>query len=594
MTSCQQKSYLFQDQPASSTMARDLTFFESIAKSFEGFSQWLEAALAPSGHPSRKDVDRSKGPSHPSHMSVANERAIKKYKLDHELYVSTYPKNADIATAHKVHHETKVVYTTRTYSPSVANPVEKELHMTNTAEYSRHLARLENRLDKCLQNSVRSRAWNSIAQANVKLSSMDILVRDFELLVRPTPDIAAKILAKLNMLHIAVASAGQNAVSLLVEELHVLEAPSSVCVSRVLVHVCAYLSTRDIAWHCLIVSKAWNAVIAANQLVSRSIRSSHVRMCFWRHAIDAHTRRCDTTNKQLAPFQSNIPPRRCSSSAPRWCFHALLERAMLDKHNRFHRAIHADVARTTFVQAEHMYPTASSLAATVRLGTDLLATDRDVATLSALQAKLTRVLQAYCQLDPVVGYCHGMTFLGATVLTCAGYDEVASFHMFASAMQHYDMASVFTLPDLPGTKTRLHQLDNLMRLHLPPLHKCLRTHRIHPHMFASGWIMSLFLNEPSLSPASRGIIVDEFFQGGWPRMFRIYLGLLSIHADSHLVTPHASHTLRALVQLPKLLDASLQTVLDQGRNHFTLATSEDALAIMAYNPTAAADISDYF
>ncbi|ETV83665.1 hypothetical protein H257_04343 [Aphanomyces astaci] len=592
-------------------MARDLTFFESIAKSFEGFSQWLDAALAPSGHPSRKDVDRSKGPSHPSHMSVANERAIKKYKLDHELYVSTYPslvpttvdvqsntksasdramdditvrfhrslyvsKNADIATAHKVHHQTK------------------ELHMTNTAEYSRHLARLENRLDKCQQNSVRSRAWNSIAQANVKLSSMDILVRDFELLVRPTPDIVAKILAKLNMLHIAVASAGQNAVSLLVEELHVLEAPSSVCVSRVLVHVCAYLSTRDIAWHCLIVSKAWNAVVAANQLVSRSIRSSHVRMCFWRHAIDAHTRTRDTTNKQLAPFQSNLSPRRCSSSAPRWCFHTLLERAMLDKHNRFHRAIHADVARTTFVQAEQMYPAASSLAATVRLGTDLLATDHDVATLSALQAKLTRVLQAYCQLDPVVGYCHGMTFLGATVLTCAGYDEVASFHMFASAMQHYDMASVFTLPDLPGTKTRLHQLDNLMRLHLPSLHKCLRTHRIHPHMFASGWIMSLFLNEPSLSPASRGIIVDEFFQGGWPRMFRIYLGLLSIHADSHLVTPHASHTLRALVQLPKLLDASLQTVLDQGRNHFTLATSENALAIMAYDPTAAADISDYF
>ncbi|ETW02274.1 hypothetical protein, variant [Aphanomyces invadans] len=457
------------------------------------------------------------------------------------------------------------------------------IHMTNTTEYTRHLARLD-RLDKSQLNTVRPRAWKRIAQANIKLSAMDALVRDFERTVRPKVDVVIKILAKLDALKTSIVVAGQDAVSLLVRELQLLEMPLRGSFSGVFLHVFEYLTTADIVLRCQLVSTTWKNAIAANQVVSRSMRSGRVRGRLWQHAIESHVAR-------MAIRTSVAQTSRSSHQPAVWCYHTLLDRAIKDKHNRFHRTIIADVKRTTFVRAEHMYPRTPSLSGTGRLGAQVDMSSEDVETLHGLHTKLTHVLMAYCQLDPLVGYCHGMTFLGASLLTCLEYDDEATFQVFAAAMQHYAMADLFHLPDLPGTTQRMHQLHNLIRAHLPSVDKCLRSHRIHPHMFSSGWIMSLFLNEPSLSPCTIGILLDGFFQGGWPHMFRIYMGLLSIHADAHIITPHANRTLRALVQLPKHLEASLSAVLDEGRVQFSLATSDDALDIMAAQngPTAGPD-----
>ncbi|KAF0695830.1 Aste57867_13350 [Aphanomyces stellatus] len=567
-------------------MNLDMSFFESIARSLEDVARWIDSATK--GEPAKEAPE----PTNYANFPLAYENALKKYKIDADLYTSIYPSpfHATDATILQMQtpdvamDEITVKFQRSVYVSKNADLVAsqklyqraKEVHLSNTAEYTRHLARLDG-LDPKQKSAARARAWKFIEQANLKLASMDTLVRDFEIMMRPKGDAVQKILEKLGAHYETVEECGQSAMLLLVQEIQSLEAFMG-SMSGVFLHVFSFMSAAEVS-QCRLVSGTWNDAITTKRVLSFAIQSPVERCRMWQHAIQRHR------SHDGAGMNVNYD------------YAALVSAAYSDTSNRHHLIIDADVRRTTFIRRENLYPSRSTgqppSSRTTKHRRIAASSAEDATTLADLHAKLSRILHAYCQLDPSVGYCHGMTFLAAGILSCLGYNEAATFDVLVAAMLDYDMAEMFRLPELPGTKRRMHQLDKLVRIHLPTMGKCLLQHKIHPQMYSSGWVMSLFLNESQLSPATTCVLLDEFILGGWPAMFRIYLGLLSVHA-SHVVTPHFNRSLQALVLLPKQLESSLMAVLEEGSISFTHATSSDALEMLAahYDPTTS--FMDYF
>ncbi|EQC31766.1 hypothetical protein SDRG_10555 [Saprolegnia diclina VS20] len=531
-----------------------MSFFESIARSL---GAWMEPRAKPP----------PPAASFCSSEVHAPESALKKYKIDASgVYAAVYGTPSGPSMRRQVH-------------PTISSPCDavdddlvarfqrhvrvsrqpewaaghrilstaKARHAASLAEYTRHLAELDGH-DPSQRSGVRARAWQCIAQANAKLVKLQELVRD---LSRLGPREAEKLKChdRLEKLVDDLVRTGNEAVVLLVRELQALHAPMTSLKGATL-HIFSFLSARDVA-SARLVSRTWHDAVASKRLLTASLRTPLDRWRFWTHCI-----------------------RRRPGYAPRcYDYGQLVAIAAADMANPHHRAIDADVRRTTFRNG--IYDPATSC-------------NVDEA---AAQAMLSRLLRAYAALDPEIGYCHGMTFLGSALLSCLAYDEASAFEIFAALLLHYTFRDVFRCPDLPGAKLRMYQLDCLVRVHLPHVGSALLKHKVHPQMYASGWILALFVHEVSLTSRSMVVILDGFLQHGWGAMLRLYVGLLSVHADQIL----APKPLQALAKLPKTLNQSLHAALEAG-DHDTLmlATSEPALALLAAQYDPATSLMDFF
>ncbi|CAK4220641.1 unnamed protein product [Aphanomyces euteiches] len=220
-----------------------------------------------------------------------------------------------------------------------------------------------------------------------------------------------------------------------------------------------------------------------------------------------------------------------------------------NKISTFDELIEVEVQRTTFFSKEAMYSQQSSQ----RLGLD----STQSATLDNLHVKLRNLLMRFAQKYPAIGYGHGMTFLGATLLSALEYDEDTSFLVFSALLNHMQgLWHGSTTSFGPGLQHRLDQIQLCLDCYVPQLAECLRKHSISTAMFASSWVLSLFLNERSLPPSVCMHILDAFLKDGWIAMFQLYAGLLFVHADEIMADVDDDDTaaiLKALLSLPKHL-----------------------------------------
>jgi hypothetical protein len=154
-------------------------------------------------------------------------------------------------------------------------------------------------------------------------------------------------------------------------------------------------------------------------------------------------------------------------------------------------------------------------------------------------------------MDQSTGYCQGMTFIGAMIMSCLNYDEEKSYDVFVNLMHSYKMNEMFR-NGLSGARLRCYQLHQLIKIHIPDLFVCLDGHHILPMMYASGWMMTFFTNEITLPPNVMVKLFDTFVQSGWPGAFQIYLGLLSAFKGMIKLSRYEK-SLQALIKLPKLL-----------------------------------------
>lgn len=140
---------------------------------------------------------------------------------------------------------------------------------------------------------------------------------------------------------------------------------------------------------------------------------------------------------------------------------------------------------------------------------------------------LANVLRAYAFYDPVVGYCQGMNYV-AGVLYLIIQNEEASFKALVGMIERFRMSSLYD-SNLPRLKLMLYQLDRLIGIYLPELHRVFKEEMIASSHFASSWFITLFASTLSGSQENLQILYqiwDLFFEEGWKAIFKCSLAIL--------------------------------------------------------------------
>jgi len=134
---------------------------------------------------------------------------------------------------------------------------------------------------------------------------------------------------------------------------------------------------------------------------------------------------------------------------------------------------------------------------------------------------LERVLNAFANYEPGIGYVQGMNFIAASLLYHA--DEYISFWLLTLIFEKFEMRDIY-LPKLPGLSKHCQIIDILMLNYIPDLYAHLCKFEIKVEMFCAEWIFALF---SSVVPVERiGMFYDNMLTQGWPFFYKLILAFL--------------------------------------------------------------------
>lgn len=146
---------------------------------------------------------------------------------------------------------------------------------------------------------------------------------------------------------------------------------------------------------------------------------------------------------------------------------------------------------------------------------------------------LGRVLNAYANLNPEVGYCQGMNFVAGLLLRViapsASYialeDEEEIFWTFVSLMD-YDSLRDFYRDGFPLLMKYTFAFYELMRVEIPDLFSHFETEGVSPSLFLHQWYLSLFIN--CLPFPTVLILWDSMITDGLPVILALSISLLKV------------------------------------------------------------------
>ena len=146
---------------------------------------------------------------------------------------------------------------------------------------------------------------------------------------------------------------------------------------------------------------------------------------------------------------------------------------------------------------------------------------------------LGRILNAYANLNPEVGYCQGMNFLAGLLLRVvspsAGYisleEEEEAYWMFVCLMD-YDSLRDFYRDGFPLLMKYTIAFHELMKLEIPELLSHLEKEGISPSLFLHQWYLSLFVN--CLPFPTVLILWDSIVAEGLPMILSLSVSLLKV------------------------------------------------------------------
>lgn len=160
---------------------------------------------------------------------------------------------------------------------------------------------------------------------------------------------------------------------------------------------------------------------------------------------------------------------------------------------------------------------------------------------------LQRVLFAYSQFNPQVGYCRGINFLAAILLRVFNHPngvcpmfcsesaflavrhsisvEEQVFWGLVSLLDRFGLVGYFQT-GMPLLGLVLYQLDCLLVKHLPRLHHHLEEEQVSITTVASGWVITLFSSAMNLPTAALFRVWDLFLAAKWKILFRAVIVLL--------------------------------------------------------------------
>lgn len=171
--------------------------------------------------------------------------------------------------------------------------------------------------------------------------------------------------------------------------------------------------------------------------------------------------------------------------------------------------------------------------------------------------RLRRVLSAYSQHNPKVGYCQGMNRLAAVALLVLPEEE--SFWCLSAIVDHM-------MPDGYYNDLWLAQADSnvvmdLVSIKMPYLNEHFRKHSIELSLFA--WFLTIYVD--GTPPAFFLRLWDSFLFEGDKILFRVSLALLKMHEDELLRLTNSvaiNNYLRACINTPMDLDRFFEIAFD--------------------------------
>jgi hypothetical protein len=139
------------------------------------------------------------------------------------------------------------------------------------------------------------------------------------------------------------------------------------------------------------------------------------------------------------------------------------------------------------------------------------------------QSQLFNVLKAYSIHNPEVGYCQGMGFLVGMLLS--HMDELDAFNVLSELMRkdgEYNMQGLYK-PGLPLLNDYLGKLDKMISTEIPRLSDHFTSLGVETSMFASQWILTLFVYNLEWSQAKNMFNLFLLFKMEIVLKFALYI-----------------------------------------------------------------------
>ena len=140
---------------------------------------------------------------------------------------------------------------------------------------------------------------------------------------------------------------------------------------------------------------------------------------------------------------------------------------------------------------------------------------------------LINVLSTLAFIRPEIGYCQGMNFIAGALIELIEEEEKI-FWIFLSFIDNIDLNLLF-LRNMPDYCIRVYQLNYYIKLYYPDLFIHFKKHQIHPDIFFSKWILTIFANYLPFYLLYK--IWDLFIIDKWKAIFRISIILLGLMKD---------------------------------------------------------------
>nr|BAN65258.1 GTPase activator protein, putative [Babesia bovis] len=138
------------------------------------------------------------------------------------------------------------------------------------------------------------------------------------------------------------------------------------------------------------------------------------------------------------------------------------------------------------------------------------------------QQQLSRILLAYSNYHPEVGYCQGMNFIAGMILLVSGFNEMESYVGFVGLMKELGLAE-FYKPSFPLIQKYIRAFDALTAEMWPDLHRHFEREEISVAVFLNQWFLTMFV---IILPLRTVIALwDYILFNGLPSILSVALGL---------------------------------------------------------------------
>jgi len=161
---------------------------------------------------------------------------------------------------------------------------------------------------------------------------------------------------------------------------------------------------------------------------------------------------------------------------------------------------------------------------------------------------LRRVLRAFANYDPEIGYCQGMGFLSGLLLLYLSEEDV--FWALCSLMHHYHMKDMFTV-GMRGVRRCSYVSNELVKTFLPNLARHFASIDFHANFVVPQWFMTLYITSFSFEAVLS--IWDVFLNEGIKAVYRVMLATFKL-AEKDLLRMNCGDCLTFMREFTQQVD----------------------------------------